>query len=108
MHKATYFIFTFSFPDILELLNISWTLTKKYNTDKAIVAKKQNKTKQNNRLIGILALGFDSKDCSLPLCLLRGRCGSLFGFIGTRVQRLAWILVGVVYSLTDLRTTLRR
>lgn len=81
MHKTTCFIFTYSFLDILEFLNILWTLTKSHNTHKGYSCQK-------NRLIRILALGFDSKNCSLPLLLLRGRCGSLFWFTGTRIQRL--------------------
>lgn len=70
-----YFIFTYSFLDILELLNISRTLTKSIQHSQGLSLPK-------NRLIRILALGFDGKDRSLLLLLLRRRFEPLFWFTG--------------------------
>lgn len=81
MHKTMCFIFTYSFLDILELLNISRTLTKNVQHSQGLDLPK-------NRLIRILALGFDGKDCSLLVLLLRRRLEPLFWFTG---GNLSWI-----------------
>lgn len=86
MHNATYFTFTYFFLGILELLNISWTLTKTCNTHKGCSCQKKK-----NRLIRILALSFDGKDCSPPLRLLRGSWSLHTGSQVQEVRDLSWI-----------------